>query len=252
MLAPKNAYLTLKDHKHNFRESLPCRLINPCKSELGVISKQLLDRINVELLKATCVNQWKSTKSVIKWFEGITPQRNTTFLTFDIKSFYPNISKELLQNAIKFAKRYTTISQLEEDIIFQAKSTLLFQDGVVWQKKHSVDPFDVTMGSADGAETCELIGTYILNQINAIIPNHEIGLYRDDGLAIIHKNARDAENTKKELCRKFQDFGLEITAETNTTTIDFLDVTLDVKTKEYRPFTKPGNRHLYVHKLSNQ
>lgn len=41
------------------------------------------------------------------------------------------------------------------------------------------------MGSYDGAEVCELVGTYILSEISSVINNNEIGLYRDDGLGIM-------------------------------------------------------------------
>ena len=40
-LAKTLAYITLKDHKENFHASTPCRLINPCKSEIGKISKRI-------------------------------------------------------------------------------------------------------------------------------------------------------------------------------------------------------------------
>ena len=46
VLAEKPAYITLKDHKDNFRNNPKCRLINPTKSEIGIIAKQILDRIN--------------------------------------------------------------------------------------------------------------------------------------------------------------------------------------------------------------
>ena len=45
--------------------------------------------------------------------------------------------------------------------------------------------FDVTMGSFDGAESCELVGTYLLHDIEerfGIACN--FGLYRDDTLAV--------------------------------------------------------------------
>ena len=35
----KEAFVTLKDHKANFRNKPSCRIINPCKSELGKVSK---------------------------------------------------------------------------------------------------------------------------------------------------------------------------------------------------------------------
>ena len=43
------AYITLKYHKENFHASTPYRLINPCKSEIGKISKQILEGINNDL-----------------------------------------------------------------------------------------------------------------------------------------------------------------------------------------------------------
>ena len=45
IMAKKNAYITLKDHKTNFSQSLPCRLINPSKSEIGKVSQNILVRI---------------------------------------------------------------------------------------------------------------------------------------------------------------------------------------------------------------
>ena len=44
--APRDSFITLKDHKPDFINNPTCRLINPCKSEIGIISKNILDRIN--------------------------------------------------------------------------------------------------------------------------------------------------------------------------------------------------------------
>ena len=38
-MAKAPVYITLKDHKGNYRSAHPCRLISPCKSEIGKISK---------------------------------------------------------------------------------------------------------------------------------------------------------------------------------------------------------------------
>ena len=40
------------------------------------------------------------------------------------------------------------------------------------------------MGAYDGAEVCELVGTYLLSLIAEKYNKADIGLYRDDGLAI--------------------------------------------------------------------
>ena len=52
------------------------------------------------------------------------------------------------------------------------------------------------MGSYDGAETCELVGCYLLSQLKQI-PGIEIGLYRDDGLAVLNQTPRQIEKAKK-------------------------------------------------------
>ncbi|XP_068734694.1 leucine-rich repeats and immunoglobulin-like domains protein 1 [Montipora capricornis] len=51
--ADKEAFITLKDHKPNFANKPTCRLINPTKSEIGKVSKKILDRINSTIAKKT-------------------------------------------------------------------------------------------------------------------------------------------------------------------------------------------------------
>ena len=58
-------------------------------------------------------------------------------------------------------------------------------------------------------------------------------------------------NCKKEICKVFRDNDLKIAVEANTTKVNFLDVTLDLRSEKYYPYTKEGNIPLYVHKKSN-
>ena len=44
--AKRDAYITLKDHKENFPNTIKCRLINPAKGEMGIVSKKLLSEFN--------------------------------------------------------------------------------------------------------------------------------------------------------------------------------------------------------------
>ena len=53
------------------------------------------------------------------------------------------------------------------------------------------------------------------------------------------------------ICKIFRENGLKITIEANTTTVNFLDVTLDLRSGKHSPYNKPGNTPLYVHKKSN-
>ena len=45
------AFLTIKDHKEGFSHTLSFRLTNPSKSDIGEITKSLLDTINENILK---------------------------------------------------------------------------------------------------------------------------------------------------------------------------------------------------------
>ena len=108
--------------------------------------------------------------------------------------------------------------------------------------------FDVTMASYDGAETCELVGVYILHQITEKYGN-QFGLYRDDGLGISKESSRKVEKIKKDLCAIFKGHGLRITIEANKPIANFLDVTLNLGNGKYAPYTKPDNQ--YVHNKSN-
>ena len=108
------------------------------------------------------------------------------------------------------------------------------------------------MGSYDGAEICELVGLFILNHLGKSFGKESIGLYTDDGLAIIrNKSARLADKTRKELHKAFEQFGLKITAESNLHVVNFLDVTFDLSTGKYKPYRKPDDDPLYINKHSN-
>ena len=173
----------MKDHKANFLNYPTTRLINPAKNEIGRISKQILDQINSKLCEILKVNEWKNTANVINWFKKVESKNSHKFLMFDIKDFYPSIKEDLLIEALEFAKQHVTIKPKDRETIFHARKSLLYNEGEPWIKKQS-NSFDVTMGSYDGAEVCELIGIFMLSLIgNKYNPNN-IGLYRDDGLAV--------------------------------------------------------------------
>ena len=105
------------------------------------------------------------------------------------------------------------------------------------------------MGSYDGAETCELIGLFLLSQLNKL--DIQVGLYRDDGLVVCSKSKRETEKIKKEICEIFNKNNLRITIEANNNITNFLDVTFNFNDGTYKPFMKENNTPLYVHKHSN-
>ena len=253
-LQESESYITIKDHKPNFPARPTFRLINPSKTDLGRVSKQLLDRINKDLQAEMKVNQWKNTNSVIKWFKKIENKESCRFLQFDIESFYPSITKELFRNAIDHAKKHVRITSKEIDIILQSRRTLLFHLQKPWAKRDNDNDFDVPMGSFDGAEVCELIGTYILSTIieEKICDISDIGLYRDDGLAVFRKESGpQMERKTKKIIQKFKENKLNITTEPTTTVVQYLDVEFDLRNDIYRPYRKPNSEPLYVNINSN-
>ena len=56
---------------------------------------------------------------------------------------------------------------------------------------------------------------------------------------------------KKDIIKIFKTLNLNITAETNIKSTDFLDIYLDLKSGKYKPYHKPNDTPLYVHAKSN-
>ena len=97
------------------------------------------------------------------------------------------------------------ISKAEEEIIIQCKRSFLFLNSEIWEKKGE-NNFDVTMGSFDGAETCELIGLYLLSKIQ--FRNINPGQYRDDGIISTTLSPRCAQKICEKIVKIFKEHGL--------------------------------------------
>ena len=233
----KNANITIKDHKENFINNPKCRLLNPTKTELGKISKQILAKLIKVVRNKTKFNQWSNTHSALEWFKNLEFNKKSTFIQFDIISFYPSISSKLLNKALDWASNFAEITKENRDIIIHAKRSLLYSEGKLWVKKENPD-FDVGMGSFDGAETCDIVVLYILSQLQHLGVN--IGMYKDDGLAFSNLTPRQTDVTKKKICQVFAENQLKITIDANMTVVDFLDVTLDISNGSYKPYAKPN------------
>ena len=202
---------------------------------------------------ATLVHQWHSTNDVIEWFKSIPDKNICTFIQYDIDEFYPSISKQLLQESLRHAKQFTKIPDNSIEIIYHSRKTLLFSGNNMWIKKSGDSNFDVTMGSFDGAELCELVGLFILYTIANEYGLNTAGLYRDDGLCCFHNiSGPQSEKIKKNLINIFKDkFNLKITIRTNLKVVNFLDVTLNLADNSFQPYRKPGDSPLYINIDSN-
>ena len=78
-----------------------------------------------------------------------------------------------------------------------------------------------------------------------------VGLYRDDGLGIMKKIAELEIEWKRKQIKIFKDCGLSITIKTNLTSVDFVDIPLNLKDNTYQPYRKPKSNPIYISKSSN-
>ena len=104
---------------------------------------------------------------------------------------------KLLTDSIKYAKNLIKITDKDLVIIMQARKTLLSQGTETSVKKSGTKIFNVPMGCYDGAEVCELVRSYILNQLKHEVNKESIGLYRDSSLGGLHNIPKPEIERKK-------------------------------------------------------
>ena len=148
--------------------------------------------------------EWRNTGEVNKLYKDDKDHHdNCKFTQFDICEFYPSITESLLEKSLQFACSIVKIPKQDIDVIYHARKSLLFSNQNEWVRKKKDGEgglFDVTMGCYDGAEICELVGLYLLNEIESQIGKADIGLYRDDGLAMFpNLSGPKAERMRKDL-----------------------------------------------------
>ena len=103
-----------------------------------------------------------------------------------------------------------------------------------WVKKKRDKDFDVKMGCYDGAEVCEIVGSYILNLLGNILDIDLVGLYRVDGLAVVtNLSGTEFARKRKVIIKLFKEYCFNITIQTNLKIINFLDVEINLDTSIY-------------------
>ena len=251
-LDENEAYVTIKDHKEGFPEKISLCLINPSKTDIGRISKQILDSLNNSILEKNKLNQWKNMSSVVEWYGNIKRKDQCSFAVFVVESFYPPISAKLLNEALSFAKLYYNFTSDELEIIMHSRKTLLFWQDSTWVKKEDHEDFDIPMGCYDFAEICELVLIYTQNKLCKFMNKKHFGLYRDDGLGILRNTSGpEADQKRKNIIKIFKECWLSITCEINVKIVDFLDVWFNLNDQIYKPYRKSNNEPIYIYKQSN-
>ena len=169
----------------------------------------------------------------------------------DVKDFCPSITEEILDAAIVFATTNINISNYDIQIIKHSRKFLLFHNTEAWKKK-SESCFNVTMGSHDGAEACELVGIFILSYLTKLINQNYVGLYRDDGLIVVKNlNGQETDKLRKSVIQVFKNFGFKIEFKTNLSEVSFLDVSFSLIKGTFQPYKNPNNNLSYINVFSN-
>ena len=133
-------------------------------------------------------------------FIAIPNKNNKAFIQIDITDFNPSITEHTLDRALDLAVKHVPVSQYDIRIIKHCRKSLIFHDSKQWIKKLNNRLFNLTMGSFDCAEVCELVGALILSQLSRIINNTNMGLYKVDGLIIIRNpNGPKLNNHRKKI-----------------------------------------------------
>ena len=102
--APRDAFITLKDHKTDFATNPKVRLIIPTKPEVGKVAMQIVDNMVKEIrAKEKNIKQAISTGNVIEWFKNIRDKKNLKFINWDIENFYASITPELVHQSLDWA-----------------------------------------------------------------------------------------------------------------------------------------------------
>ena len=111
---------------------------------------------------------------------------------------------------------------------------------------------DITMGSFDGVEVCELTGLFLLNNLSEEYGKNNVGLYRDNGLVLLRNaSGPQSERTRKDITWEFKKQGLNISISTNLKICNFLNITLNLTDGTHYPYRKPNSETLYIDTNSN-
>ena len=137
-------------------------------------------------------------------------------------------------------------------IINHSSKSLLFHENEPCVKKECKEEFDVTMGSNDGADISELVGSLMLSKLVHQFQGNSVGWYRDNGLGVVSDfSGLETERLRKNVLKIFKDCGLSSTSKTNLKIVDSLDATFDLPDNIYKPYRKPDNLPVHIHKHSN-
>ena len=107
------------------------------------------------------------------------------------------------------------------------------------------------MGTWDGAQVYKLVGRFLIPQISDKYNKKDIALNRDDGLSFSKAKVVHKQENKEKFSKNFPENDLYIVIKRSVKITDYLNVTLNLLIKTYKPCSKPSNETSYAHKKYN-
>ena len=124
-----------------------------------------------DLIKNINFSPYKTISSLSLWSK-INDKTYKCFINFDIVNFNPSIKRNHLLKAIKCSSKYCQFSDQEVELIMHTCRSVLWNDDGYGRNPAMKPILTWPIDSFHGAEICDLIGLYILNEITPNIdPN---------------------------------------------------------------------------------
>ena len=112
ILDDNHAYISIKDHNEGFPDKISCCLNNPSKTDMGKLSKQILDKVNTSILEKIKVDPWKNMSSFTEWYCNFKRKDQCSFAVFDIESFTSLYQKNYLKKQCYLHSHIITLLQV--------------------------------------------------------------------------------------------------------------------------------------------
>ena len=86
-ITERSAFISIKDHKENFPNSIQCRLINLAWNNLGKVTQNIIRTAVTSIKERSSLNLWMGTSEVLHWYEA-NKQKGVSFIQYDIGYIY--------------------------------------------------------------------------------------------------------------------------------------------------------------------
>ena len=261
----KDAFITVKDHKpmYHLGNNEHLRLINPCKSSLGIVVAKRLKPIISELKLKLQIDQLNDSWEALDWLKDKMGSCNSV-QTLDIEDYYNKITFSVVQEAIEWANGIVKFDDKKEllDLIQMSSIGILCFRGEIWEKKLEVGQsksFNISMGAYHSAQIADLISLKLAFDCKEEIIKKKLpeasapAIYRDDIITLSNakKSTRNLTKITEAIQKTTKQAGFSLKPDCWSNETNFLDIKIDLEKSKTMPYRKPNHLKIYVNRQSN-